>query len=142
MFHVERRIEQSMQIAIGEHRGGKRERARGSVENIDAQLRQRRRLEIENAPRARAPADRAPVVDFTRIDADEVTGRGFDLAAAAPRGMATGVDDTDAVLIVRMPRKSARRGRRHRIDAGERKSVKGNGIRHRCDPHSYIVSPP
>lgn len=79
-----RSVEQLMQTAIREHRRDERERARPSLEHIGAQVRQHGRIEVEDAPRARAAADRAPVVDFAGIHADEVARRGFDLAAAAP----------------------------------------------------------
>jgi hypothetical protein len=44
--------------------------------------------------------------------------------------VAARVDDADSIFVVRVPRESARSRRGHRIDAGQRKRMKGDSVAH------------
>jgi hypothetical protein len=64
---------------------------------------------------------------------DRVAGAGVDLSDRAPRPMSADIDQTDAELVVRVPRESLAGHERHRLDAGYRGSMSANTVESRRD---------
>jgi hypothetical protein len=77
-------FEQLMQAAIRKHRRCERECIWCVLHDVVTHGRERRRIEVENAPRARPASDRAPVVHFAGIHADEGSRTCLDLPSPAP----------------------------------------------------------
>ncbi len=73
-------------------------------------------------------ADGSAIVYLGGVDADEMPRSRLDRASAAPRSVASCIDDSDSVLVVSMSGKGARARCLHRIYPGEGKSLKENLI--------------
>ena len=124
-------IEKPAQSLVLEYRCGECQRYVGAVVDIVQDVAQQLGIDIQHPPRPRLSMDCAAVMDFARVHENQAARPGFDLTPAARRCMSAGVDDTNAVLVVRVARIAARRGCRHRVDAGQRETVVEDTLAHR-----------
>lgn len=71
------------------------------------------RIEVEHVPAPACAVDGRAVMHFARIHRDDVASQRIDPADTAPGAMTARDDESDTVLIMRMTRKSAARGKAH-----------------------------
>src|SRR5690349_4786463 len=126
-------IEKPAQSLVLEYRCGECQRYVGAVVDIVQDVAQQLGIDIQHPPRPRLSMACAAVMDFARVHENQAARPGFALTPAAPRCMSAGVEDTNALPVVRVARIAARRGCRHRVDAGQRETVVEDTLAH---PHS------
>jgi hypothetical protein len=77
------------------------------------------RIEVEHLPAA-GTVQRYAIVHFSRVDHNDLPGRGVNLAKMAPRALRAANENTEAKLLVGMARKVLFRQQRHGLETGER----------------------
>jgi hypothetical protein len=117
-------IEYLANLVVRKHWCGEHEGWISPRVNVLAGCLHQLRIQIKEPPGPGLLVQRAPIVHFTRIDADDISRACFNLSPVAPRSVRSRVDDAYAVLIVSVSREGPRGRGDHGIYSGQRKPVK------------------